>query len=176
MIGARFARKKRQIGALKGDLAHEMLRFCAMAAENKSDTVIISRIPPKKMLLVDDVPDLARAMETMLLKLGHTVEVSPDGKDALTRYKPGKFDLVITDYSMPRMNGVELAEIVKRRSAEQLILMVTAYTFTIAAYDGRPLPVDAILRKPFRPKEFNDTLADLFLPRVGNETPVEELA
>ena len=157
-------------------LARKMLISAAMAAENKTDTVIISRIPPKKLLLVDDIPDLARAFETMLLKLGHTVEVSPDGKDALTRYKPGKFDLVITDYSMPRMNGVELAEILKRRSAEQLILMVTAYTFTIAAYDGRPLPVDAILRKPFRPKEFNDTLAELFLPKMNNETQVAELA
>jgi CheY-like chemotaxis protein len=147
-----------------------------MAADIKTDTVIISRIPPKKMLLVDDIPDLARALETMLLKLGHTVEVSSDGKDALARYKPGKYDLVITDYSMPRMNGVELAEIVKRRSAEQLILMVTAYTFTIAAYDGRPLPVDAILRKPFRPKEFNDTLAELFLPKTGKETPVPQAA
>jgi CheY-like chemotaxis protein len=128
------------------------------------------------MLLVDDIPDLARALEAMLLKLGHTVEVSSDGKDALTRFKPGKYDLVITDYSMPRMNGVELAEILKRRSAEQLILMVTAYTFTIAAYDGRPLPVDAILRKPFRPKEFNDTLAELFLPRTNNENQVPEPA
>jgi CheY-like chemotaxis protein len=157
-------------------LAWKMLISAAMAAENKTDTVIISRIPPKKLLLVDDIPDLARAFETMLLKLGHTVEVSPDGKDALTRYKPGKYDLVITDYSMPRMNGVELAEIVKRRSAEQLILMVTAYTFTIAAYDGRPLPVDAILRKPFRPKEFNDTLAELFLPKPADETSVAQLA
>jgi CheY-like chemotaxis protein len=147
-----------------------------MAADNKSDTVIISRIPPKKMLLVDDVPDLARALETMLLKLGHTVEVSMDGKDALTRYKPGKYDLVITDYSMPRMNGVEFAEIVKRRSAEQRILMVTAYTFTIAAYDGRPLPVDAILRKPFRPKEFNDTLAEMFLPKPTQEDEMPQVA
>lgn len=128
------------------------------------------------MLLVDDVPDLARALETMLLKLGHTVEVSMDGKDALTRYKPGKYDLVITDYSMPRMNGVEFAEIVKRRSAEQRILMVTAYTFTIAAYDGRPLPVDAILRKPFRPKEFNDTLAEMFLPKPTQEDEMPQVA
>jgi CheY-like chemotaxis protein len=128
------------------------------------------------MLLVDDIPDLARALETMLLKLGHSVEVSTDGKDALTRFKPGKYDLVITDYSMPRMNGVELAEILKRRSADQLILMVTAYTFTIAAYDGRPLPVDAILRKPFPPKEFNDTLAGLFLPKKNDEKQVSEPA
>lgn len=142
-----------------------------MAEESKNDTVVISRISPKKVLLVDDVPDLAQVMESMLTKLGHTVEVSSDGKDALARFKPGKFDLVVTDYSMPRMNGVELAEIVKRRSPKQRVLMVTAFTFTIAAYDGRPLPVDAILRKPFRVKEFNDTLAGLFLTKSGTEMP-----
>ena len=148
-----------------------------MLAGSRSDTTIISRIPPKKVLLVDvTIPDLARVLEEMLVRLGHTVEISPDGKDALSRYKPGKYDLVITDYSMPRMNGVELAEIVKRRSAEQRILMVTAYTFTIAAYDGRPLPVDAILRKPFRPKEFNDTLAEMFLPKSAQEAEVPEAA
>src|SRR5208282_1587607 len=115
-------------------------------------------------------------LESMLIRLGHTVEISTDGKDALARYKPGKFDLVITDYSMPRMNGVELAEILKRRSAEQRILMVTAYTFTIAAYDGRPLPVDAILRKPFHPKEFNETLTRLFVPKENQESPVPQAA
>jgi hypothetical protein len=54
--------------------------------------------------------------------------------------------------------------------------MVTAYTFTIAAYDGRPLPVDAILRKPFRPKEFNDTLAEMFLPKPTQEDEMPQVA
>ena len=133
-----------------------------MAIETKHDTTIISRIPPKKILLVEDAPDLADAMRTMLVMLGHEVELAPDGKHGLRQFKTGKFDLVITDYSMPRMNGVELAEIIKQRSPAQVILMVTAFTFTIAAYDGRPLPVDRILRKPFHPKEFNHTLTELF--------------
>lgn len=147
-----------------------------MAIQSTSGTTIISRIPPKKVLVVDDVPDLAQAMEMMLTKLGHSVEVSSDGKDAVARFKPDTYDLIITDYSMPRMNGVELAEILKRRSPRQRILMVTAYTFTIAAYDGRPLPVDAILRKPFHPKEFNDTLAELFLPKVAEAKQAQQYA
>jgi CheY-like chemotaxis protein len=147
-----------------------------MGVETKSDTEIISRVPPKKVLVVDDVLDLARALEAMLKRLGHKVEISSDGKDALARFKPGKFDLIITDYSMPRMNGVELAEILKRRSADQRILMVTAYTFTIAAYDGRPLPVDAILRKPFHPKEFSDTITALFSPKEGIEPLLPQAA
>lgn len=136
-----------------------------MAIEIRNETTIISRIPPKKILLVEDAPDLADAMQAMLAALGHEVELAPDGKDGLNQYKIGKFDLVITDYSMPRMNGVELAETIKRRSPRQIILMVTAFTFTIAAYDGRPLPVDRILRKPFHPRDFNNTLTELFPPK-----------
>jgi DNA-binding response OmpR family regulator len=136
-----------------------------MATETRYETTIISRIPPKKILLVEDAPDLADAMRAMLVTLGHEVELAPDGKHGLNQYKTGKFDLVITDYSMPRMNGVELAETIKRRSPQQVILMVTAFTFTIAAYDGRPLPVDRILRKPFHPRDFNNTLTELFPPR-----------
>jgi|SRR5579863_1202322 len=133
-----------------------------MAVEYKNETTIISRIPPKKILLVEDAPDVADVMQTMLTTLGHEVELSVDGRHALMQFKPGRFDLVITDYAMPRMNGVELAEIIKRRSPQQPVMMVTAFTFTIAAYDGRPLPVDCILRKPFHPREFNETLTQLF--------------
>jgi CheY-like chemotaxis protein len=128
----------------------------------QEDTVVISRIPRKRILLAEDSADVAQALCDMLAEFGHEVDHAPDGKEALTRYKPGKYDLVITDYSMPRMNGVELAEIVKRRSHKQPILMITAFAFTIAAFDGRPLPVDAVLRKPFLPKEFQAALVKLF--------------
>lgn len=135
-----------------------------MTLENQADgnTVILSRIPRKRILLAEDSADVAQTLCDTLAGLGHEVELAADGKDALARYKVGLYDLLITDYSMPKMNGVELAEIIKRRSPKQPILMITAFAFTIAAYDGRPLPVDAILRKPFLPKEFQDTLAGLF--------------
>ena len=135
-----------------------------MTLENQQDgnTVVISRIPRKRILLVEDSADVAQLMSDMLTGFGHIVELAPDGKEAVAQYKVGIFDLVITDYSMPKMNGVELAEIIKRRSPKQPILMITAFAFTIAAYDGRPLPVDAILRKPFHPREFQETLSKLF--------------
>lgn len=135
-----------------------------MIVENQPDenTVLISRIPRKRILLAEDSADVAQLIHDMLAGFGHVVEPALDGKDALARYKVGIYDLVITDYSMPKMNGVELAEIIKRRSPRQPILMITAFAFTIAAYDGRPLPVDAILRKPFHPREFQEVLSKLF--------------
>ena len=143
-----------------------------MSFDNQSEsTVVISRMPPKRILLVEDSPDVAQILRDMLAEFGHEVETAPDGKEALARFKPGKYDLLITDYSMPKMNGVELAEIIKRRAPKQPILMITAFAFTIAAYDGRPLPVDAILRKPFHPKEFRDILTTMFPAKpVGTGT------
>ena len=99
--------------------------------------------------------------------------MAANGRQALELFNPGKFDLVMTDYSMPRMNGVELAEIIKRRAPQQLILMVTAYAFTLAAYDGRPLPVDRVLRKPFHPRELNQTLGELFPGSTGLAQPAQ---
>jgi len=133
-----------------------------MMCQSQFETTILSRVPPKSILLVEDAPDVAEAVSGLLLRLGHGIVHAIDGRKALEEFKPGKFDLVITDYSMPRMNGVELAEIIKRRAPMQPILMVTAFAFTLAAYDGRPLPVDAMLSKPFHARELNQTIEQLF--------------
>jgi two-component system copper resistance phosphate regulon response regulator CusR len=123
-----------------------------------TETQIITRTSPKRALVVEDSADVAETLQLLLAEKGHEVELATTGKEALAIFKPGKYDLVVTDYSMPSMNGIEMAEIIRRRSANQPILMVTAYAFTIAAYDGRPLPVDHVLRKPFKPEEFQEAL------------------
>ena len=123
-------------------------------------------IPPKRILVVDDAPAVAEIIQEVLAKFGHAVEVAGDSQTALGNFAPGKYDLIITDYAMPKMNGLELAHAVKKRAAGQLVLLVTAFTFSIAADDARPLPVDFVLRKPFQIKELQDALALLFLTKA----------
>ena len=124
-------------------------------------------IPPKKVLVADDASNITEMLQTTLSHFGHEVEVCKDGKDALSRFKPGKYDLIITDYAMPKMNGIELAHIIKKRAPAQPIIMVTGFAFTIAAYDMRPVPADFILRKPFDAKQLNDALDALFVKAPG---------
>lgn len=119
-------------------------------------------ISPKRILVVDDAPQVAETIQATLIQFGHQVEIAEDGKDALRQFEPGKYDLVVTDYSMPKMNGVELAAVIKKRAPGQLILLITAYAFSIAANDARPLPVDFVLCKPFPPRELEAALAELF--------------
>jgi CheY-like chemotaxis protein len=138
---------------LKGNLTENMTH----------DTEVLPRaVPPKNVLVADDASDMTQMLDKILSRFGHNVETCADGRDALNRFKPGKYDLVITDYAMPKMNGIELAHIIKKRDPAQLIIMVTGFAFTIAAYDMRPVPADFILRKPFDVKQLNDALTTLF--------------
>ena len=62
-------------------------------------------------------------------------------------FKPGHFDLVITDFQMPQMKGNELAARIKQAWPAQPILMITAYAEQLNQSDS---PVDALLDKPFQ--------------------------
>jgi len=69
-----------------------------------------------------------------------------NGREALEEFKPGRFDVVITDYLMPEMTGDKLALAIKKLAANQPVVMVTAH----AADLPKPVPgVDALVLKPF---------------------------
>lgn len=127
-----------------------------------NDSQTTSVLSPKRILLVDDAQQVADTIKAALVEFGHRVDLAADAQDALRRFQPGKYDLVITDYAMPKMNGVEVATAIRKRAPGQLILLVTAYAFSIAAKDGRQLPVNSILHKPFYPRELEVALAELF--------------
>ena len=73
-------------------------------------------------------------------------------------FKPGHFDLVITDFEMPQMKGNELATRIKQVSPAQPILMITAYAERLDDADN---PVDAVLNKPFQLEDLRRAMAEL---------------
>jgi PAS domain S-box-containing protein len=101
---------------------------------------------PLSILLVDD-DDLARhGAAEMLRDLGHTVTEAPGGPEALARVDEGlAFDLLMTDYKMPRMNGAELAKRIRELRPGAPILLISGYT---GVEDEAPEFVR--LTKPFR--------------------------
>ena len=125
----------------------------------------------KNILVVDDTGNVADLMREMLLSFGYQVQVCLKVEDALASYAPDKFDLVITDYLMPRMNGVELAEAIKQRSAAQRILLITGSTFPMSERATRPLPVNSTLQKPFSVAEFQQAVAALLTTKTAQIVP-----
>ena len=77
----------------------------------------------KRILVVDDERQITRMLRTALQSSGYEVEVAHDGMEALERIREHPPDLVITDLAMPRLNGVELTETVRRSSAMPVIVL-----------------------------------------------------
>ena len=66
-----------------------------------------------RIMVVDDEPEIAALVETMLRDDGHAVAVAANGREAIALIEAGGFDLVITDILMPEMEGVETLRAIK---------------------------------------------------------------
>lgn len=63
---------------------------------------------PKRLLVVDDEPDVAGTLADMLAREGHEVEVARSRRDALDRLRAGAYDLIVSDLRMPELDGPSL--------------------------------------------------------------------
>jgi CheY-like chemotaxis protein len=113
----------------------------------------------RRILVVDDEPAVGDAIKMMLKFDGHEVQTASGSKEALSLLEQGKFDLIITDYSMPGMKGDELAAVIKQRLPHQPIIMISAYAEMLKS-SGNPLAgVDFMLSKPFFMAELREAIA-----------------
>jgi CheY-like chemotaxis protein len=106
-------------------------------------------ISPRRILVVDDEPYVCDAVRMMLAFDGHQVQTASSGKEALTLFAKGKYDVVITDYAMPGMKGDELAVAIKSIAPEQPIVLITAYAEMFKSAETPLTGVDSIISKPF---------------------------
>ena len=100
----------------------------------------------KRILLADDELSVRTSLRMALKLDGHTVAEAENGREALERFAQEPFDLVITDYCMPEMQGDELALNIRQLAPRQRIIMITAHA---AELEGSRSPVNAVLSKPF---------------------------
>lgn len=105
--------------------------------------------PKYKILVVDDDLELNTTFALMLEFDGHQVNATHTGEAALQMLSQEHFDLMITEYWLPRMRGDELAALVKEQWPDLPIIIVSADVEEIDA-DALPLrDVDCLLDKPF---------------------------
>ena len=114
--------------------------------------------PKKKILVVDDEPMVCETIGMLLSFDGHEVVAAGNGKEALTLFEQDKFDLVITDYHMPGMNGDVLALAIKERLPGQPVIMITAYAEMLKTSAVPLAGVDQLVNKPFQLQELRDAI------------------
>jgi CheY-like chemotaxis protein len=114
-----------------------------------------------RILVVDDEPSVGNAVKLLLKVDGHEVEETNSGQEALAMFKPGRFDLVFTDFTMPGMNGDQLAAAIKTRAPGQPVVMITAHAGALP-----PSPsVDFVVGKPFRLAHLREAIAKVLPER-----------
>jgi signal transduction histidine kinase len=119
-------------------------------------------LPPMRILFADDDPNVRKLIPLLLEGLGHTVTVAADGVEALDLYSSGRrFDVVLTDLSMPRLNGEALAHAVKQISREQPVIILTGFGDMLLKDGKKPDTVDLLLSKPITSEGLNAALAEV---------------
>ncbi len=107
----------------------------------------------KKILLVDDEPAILTVLELLLNKFGYIVVLKSNAESALFLIREGvNVDLVITDYRMPGMNGVEFVRELRRILPSVPVLMLTG---DIAVEIEPSLGVFELINKPVAGKELD---------------------
>lgn len=79
------------------------------------------------VLLVDDNHDGLLVRSSLLSELGYQVRIAKNGEEALKLLEAANFDVVVTDYRMPRMNGVELIQRIRKVNPQARIILLSGF-------------------------------------------------
>ena len=118
-----------------------------------------------KILVVDDSDVIRSELQGILVKDGYSVTEAASGTDGLkAALEQGPFDMIITDYNMPGLNGIEMSHKIRQdaRYAQTPILVLTTESSTDLRKKGQEIGVRAWLVKPINADVIKKVLAKLF--------------
>jgi len=117
----------------------------------------------KKILVVDDEPNVITSLSFVLSKEGYDVSSAANGEDALAKIRQSKPSLVFLDVMMPKKNGYEVCREVKKDSSlsDIHIIILTAKGQEADREKGLSAGADEFMTKPFSPMEVVDKVKEL---------------
>ena len=111
-----------------------------------------------RVLFVDDEPLLTRLGEEFLKRLGYEAVTATCPEAAIEKFKAGTFDLVITDLTMPKMSGIEMARVIQKLRPEVPIVLSTAFQQKLGGKNPADFGFKSLLVKPYNLKTMGDAL------------------
>jgi DNA-binding NtrC family response regulator len=114
----------------------------------------------EQVLFVDDQEAICVGTAQCLDRLGYRVCWSASGRHALELFRmdPDRFDLVMTDLSMPELNGMELAQEILRLRPSIPVILFSGYADTMSDERVRELGIQGFLKKPFSTSELSGAI------------------
>jgi len=124
----------------------------------------------KKVLVVDDEIHIVHVVAIKLRNNGYEVVTAENGAEAFELACQENPDIIVTDFQMPVMTGLELVD--KIRQCEQTknipVILLTARNFAISQEQQAKLQISDCLSKPFSPKELLGNIEDILYHRAVN--------
>lgn len=114
-----------------------------------------------RILIADDNEALALGLGHVLEQSGHVVEAVSDGQATLEAVERGRFELLVLDYGMPRLDGAQVLRRVRARTDYLPVLLASAHDDAAKRLADQGLAVDAVLTKPFSINAFESLVEEL---------------
>ncbi len=119
------------------------------------------------ILIVDDEPSMRMALSESLVSCGYQVETAVDGADGLAKFKPGRFQAVITDMRMPKATGMEVLKGVKTISPQTHVIVITAYGTVNTAVEAMKNGASDFIMKPFSLDDLEGVVKNVLADDAG---------
>ena len=129
-----------------------------------------------RLLVVEDYLPLARAMVQSLREAGLTVDHAPDGLEGLRLAAESRYDLLVLDLMLPRVDGMSILADLRRRQSDAAVLIVTARDALGDRIRGLDAGADDYLVKPFALEELLARVRAVLRRRFQTASPVIEIA
>ncbi len=125
----------------------------------------------KKILVVDDEPNIVLSLEFLMNQAGYEVRKASDGEEALEAVKANPPDLMLLDVSLPGCSGYEVCERVRSNPdwRQVVVVMLTAKGRDVEREKGLALGADDYITKPFATQELVDKVYDLLHPQESGD-------
>jgi CheY-like chemotaxis protein/anti-sigma regulatory factor (Ser/Thr protein kinase) len=124
--------------------------------------MVPTAVTAKRVLVVDDDPQMCRFLSKLLGSKGYSVVTADDGVEALEKLQQEEFELILTDVWMPRMNGLELLSRLQTRPAHPRAVVMTAYDTPDTLLRAVKEQAYSYITKPFEPQALLDSVQDAF--------------
>ena len=129
----------------------------------------------RRILLVDDEANVRTVFSDILKKESYLVKEAKDGPEAIKAIDEETFDLALVDLRMPRMDGIEVLENIKKRKPEIPVIVYTGYGSITSAVEAMRKGAFDYLNKPFSPQQLKSNIKKALEGAGGEKSAVSPL-
>jgi len=114
--------------------------------------------PGTNVLVVDDEKVVCNSCKKILAQKGYNVDIALSAQEALKKVKDNGFNVVIADWKMPEIDGIEIAKRIKKENPDTVVIMITGYPSIETSIKALRSGISDYVPKPFTPDELSDAV------------------